>query len=46
MELIQTDVLKDLLEYGSYALILGCCLIIPLELIVYGIVKAMGFFRL
>lgn len=46
MELIQVDVLKSLLSYGSFAMVLGMLLIIPLELIVYGVVKALGFFRL
>lgn len=46
MELIQVDVLKTLLSYGSFAMVLGMLLIIPLELIVYGVIKALGFFKL
>ena len=46
MELIQVDVLKVLLGYGSLAMVLGMLLIIPLELVVYGVIKALGFFKL
>lgn len=46
MELIQVDVLKDLINYGSFAMLLGMLLIIPLELVVYGVIKALGFFKL
>lgn len=46
MELIQIDLLKSLLSYGSFAMILGMLLVIPLELIVYAVIKAIGFFRL
>lgn len=46
MELIDTGLLKELLSYGSFAMILGMLLIVPLELILYGVIKAFGFFKL
>ena len=46
MELIQTDVIMELVEYGGMALVIGAVTIITVELLAYGIVKALGFLRL
>lgn len=46
MELLDIDVIVDLLQYGSLTLLLGVLVITPIELILYGVMKAVAFFRL
>lgn len=46
MELLNIDDIQILLEYGSLALIMGVVMIMVFELLIYGVVKAIGFFRL
>lgn len=46
MDLLDVGLVKDLLQYGSLAMVFGMITIMPLELIVYGVVKAFHFFRL
>ena len=46
LALVNPDVVTEILKYGFFALGSGMLLIIPLELILYGIMKAFSFFRL
>lgn len=46
MELLNPDLVKNLLEYGSMALVFGFITIVPIELIIYGVMKAISWFRL
>ena len=46
MELLNPDLVKNLLEYGAMALVFGFITIVPIELIIYGVVKALSWFRL
>lgn len=46
MTLLDIDMIVDLLQYGSLALLLGVLVITPIELIIYGVMKAVAFFRL
>lgn len=46
MELLDIEVIKVLLQYGSLSLVFGMITIMPLELLIYGVMKAFSFFRL
>lgn len=46
MELLDVEIVKILLEYGSFSMLFGIIMIMPLELLVFGVVKAIHFFRL
>lgn len=46
MELLNPDLVKNLLEYGVMALVFGFITIVPIELIIYGVMKAISWFRL
>lgn len=46
MELLNPDLVKNLLEYGGMAIIFGFITIVPIEIIVYGVMKAISWFRL
>lgn len=46
MELLDPGSVVLLVRYGGTALLLGILLVAPLELLVYGAVRAMGFLRL
>lgn len=45
MEFVDVALLKELLKYGMYAVGWGCVVIVPLELIVYAVVKAFGLIK-
>lgn len=46
MELLNPDLVKNLLEYGGMAIIFGFITIVPIEIIVYGVMKAISWFKL
>lgn len=46
MELLDIDTIQVLLKYGSFALTFGIVIIISFELFIFGVVKAISFFRL
>lgn len=46
LKLIDPDLVVSLLKYGSYAMGFGILVVAPVELLIYGVFKAMGFFRL
>ena len=46
MELLNPDLVKNLLEYGAMAFVFGFITIVPIELIIYGVMKAISWFRL
>ena len=46
LKLIDPDLVVSLLKYGSYAMGFGILVVAPAELLIYGALKAMGFFRL
>lgn len=46
MEFLDVELISLLLKYGSFSLALGILVVMPIELIVYGIMKAVAFFRL
>lgn len=46
MELLNPDLVKNLLEYAAMALVFGFITIVPIELIIYGVMKAISWFRL
>lgn len=46
MDLLDPDLVITFMEYGSIALGFGILVIAPMELLVYGVVKAVKFFRL
>lgn len=46
MELLDINMIVDLLHYGFLSLLLGVLLITPIELMIYGVMKAVAFFRL
>lgn len=46
MELLNPDLVVTFMKYGSMALVFGFITIVPIELIIYGVVKALSWFRL
>ena len=46
MDLFNAQNVTEFLKWGSYAIGMGMFISISIELIVYGVVKAVNFFRL
>lgn len=46
MDYLNPNLVKDLLEYGAMAIVFGFITIVPMEIIVYGVMKAISWFRL
>lgn len=46
MELLNPDLVVTFMKYGAMALVFGFITIVPIELIIYGVVKALSWFRL
>ena len=46
MDLLNPDLVVTLMKYGAMALVFGFITIAPIELIIYGVVKALSWFRL
>ena len=46
MSLIDVSLLKEFLEYGIFAIGWGLIVIVPLELLVFGIMKAFRLLKL
>lgn len=46
MDLLNPDLVVILMKYGAMALVFGFITIVPMEIIVYGVMKAISWFKL
>lgn len=46
MDLLTPDLVVILMKYGAMALVFGFITIVPMEIIVYGVMKAISWFKL
>ena len=45
MELLNPNLVVTFMKYGAMALVFGFITIVPIELIIYGVMKAISWFR-